>query len=131
MYLAAIVLACLPLAAVGRTTVGLASPHATARRSSHHAGDDKLLPPGYDDAAEQLFRNQFKLAADNVFAGKVTDVSVMGAHFRVTDDNQFRFWASFNKPASTWEPDLFRRYFEYVTPKTTRVDFGTWIGPTI
>jgi FkbM family methyltransferase len=133
LSLAAIVLTCLPLAAVGRTTLGLPSPHATVRRSIYHAADDKLLPPGYDDAAEKLFRNQFKLATDNVYAGKVTDVSVMGSHFQVTDDAPFGFWGNFNKPdgVPTWEPDLFRRYFEYVTPKTTLVDFGTWIGPTI
>lgn len=103
--------------------------HTTHRVT--HAPHVALLPPGYDDAADRLFTQHFKQMTDAAFAGRFTNVSVMGAHFDVIDVNGW--WTSINTPHTppTWEPDTFRRFFQYITPHTTLVDFGTWIGPTL
>ncbi len=64
---------------------------------------------------------------DDVFKHKKTQqVGIAGSLYTVTGNV---WWASVAN--QTWEPHTYRRYFQYVTPSTTLVDFGTWIGPTL
>lgn len=107
-------------------------PVSAARHASHLAKsiDTSLLPPGYDDVADGLFVDRFAQMTDAAFAGNITAVSLMGTTFNVITN---AWWANVHSPHAVpdWEPDTFRRFFQYVTPQTTLVDFGTWIGPTL
>ncbi len=46
--------------------------------------------------------------------------------FQVGDDNA-GFWSQVS--AGTWEPATFEAIGRHLTPETTFLDFGTWIGP--
>ncbi len=43
--------------------------------------------------------------------------------------NAWDFWAEYE--AGTWEPETHAAIVEHVTPGSTYVDIGTWVGPTV
>ena len=74
-----------------------------------------------------MFVERMHVLQDDVFKHKKTQqVGIAGSLYTVTGNV---WWASVAN--QTWEPHTYRRYFQYVTPSTTLVDFGTWIGPTL
>lgn len=87
----------------------------------------KTLPAAFNEAGNDMFVKRMHALQDDVFKhGKTETVGVAGSSYTVTGNP---FWASVAN--QTWEPHTYRRYFQYVTPSTTLVDFGTWIGPTL
>ena len=56
-----------------------------------------------------------------------TDVMVRARSFAVQQDEFAAFWA--RVAAGGWEPDSFALIDRFVTPGTTFVDIGAWIGP--
>ena len=87
----------------------------------------KTLPANFDDAGNAMFVKRMRVLQDGVFKKKNTQaVGIAGSFYTVVDHS---FWATVAN--QTWEPHTYRRYFQYVTPSTTLVDFGTWIGPTL
>ena len=89
----------------------------------------RTLPPAFDQAGARIFMDRLNVLLDDVFnLNKTMDVQVPGATFKVVGAPP-SFWD--NVVSQSWEPHTYRRYFQYITPSTTLVDFGTWIGPTL
>lgn len=55
------------------------------------------------------------------------DVRIHDASFRVTDAHA-TFWERVNRGA--WEPQTFELFDRHISPETTVLDIGGWIGPT-
>ncbi|MCA0401102.1 MAG: FkbM family methyltransferase [Proteobacteria bacterium] len=53
------------------------------------------------------------------------DIDVCGAAFKTVGDEAF--WHRVN--SGHWEPATFRAIARHLSPETTFLDFGTWIGP--
>jgi hypothetical protein len=90
-------------------------------------GRGKTLPSAFNDVGNVMFVERMHVLQDDVFKhNKTQQVGIAGSSYTVTGNP---WWASVAN--QTWEPHTYRRYFQYVTPSTTLVDFGTWIGPTL
>lgn len=56
-----------------------------------------------------------------------------GESFDVVDDphtRSWRFWED-HFAAGAWEPATLASFDEFLTPETTLVDVGSWVGPTV
>lgn len=55
------------------------------------------------------------------------DIRIRNASFSVVDGPQFPFWGRVS--SGHWEPGTFAAIESQLTPETTVLDFGAWIGP--
>lgn len=54
-------------------------------------------------------------------------ISVLGTTFEVSSGPHDDFWSLVNE--GVWEQSTFKALAAHLTPETTVLDFGTWIGP--
>ena len=90
-----------------------------------------VLESGYDANAAQLFSEKFTTVQENAFGGKTWNVSLNSFSWNVVQSSSIHneFWSQVN--SQMWEMSTYRHFLQFVNSKTTLVDFGTWIGPTI
>jgi FkbM family methyltransferase len=60
-------------------------------------------------------------------ASALISVRIRGTTFRVAEAHR-DFWERVSQ--GTWEPDTFELFDRFITPATTVLDVGGWIGPT-
>jgi FkbM family methyltransferase len=56
-------------------------------------------------------------------------ISKNGYEFNVHETTNWNFWHKME--TGEWEPYTFDIFDEYLTPETTYIDIGAWIGPTV
>jgi len=83
-----------------------------------------LVESGWDIAAQAMYdKAKIKLSKTQPMVVYIPSVQP----FVVADDP---WWQNVDGNLS-WEPETFQIFRRYITDKTTVVDFGTWIGPTL
>jgi FkbM family methyltransferase len=122
--------------AVGCACDGVGSAAPRGRGYAQSARLPPLLDSGWDDFAWRAYRRKATdLRPSLLPESRIVSVRMPPlGEFRAVS-GRGEFWERVNGTRGIgergWEPETRDVFFHYITARTTVLDFGTWIGPTI